>query len=148
MLRSLSEAERAVLNRQQNGLPRDHRSGAPPTTVFGFASSFDKYVLYGSALGALIAGATNPLISVRLIPIRQEQLLLTSYTGYLRSTSWKSQCIRRWNSIQNRALRYYLTLHDVLRLRSLQHLPLHLCVDGRVLLFRRANSTHFTLRLP
>jgi hypothetical protein len=59
----LSEKERNILDRQLNGLPPkdpDHRS-----TIFEYATSFDKIVLLISSICAVIGGILNPFIAVR-----------------------------------------------------------------------------------
>lgn len=58
-----------VLWRRHWGFSQSARTGSLPNkpgTVFGYASTFDKTVLYSSACGALLAGAMNPLISVNI----------------------------------------------------------------------------------
>lgn len=56
-----------VLWRQYWGHSRQSRMESMPNqpgTVFGYATTFDKTVLYSSACGAFLAGAMNPLITV------------------------------------------------------------------------------------
>ncbi|KAI9733531.1 MAG: hypothetical protein M1834_003131 [Cirrosporium novae-zelandiae] len=58
----LDEQEREILDRQLNGLPSQPERGK--RTVFTYTTLSDKFILFISALSAVIAGALNPLLTV------------------------------------------------------------------------------------
>lgn len=62
----MRDDERAILDRQLHGLPSlTHESDAKPH-IQQYASMTDRVVLVVGAICALVAGALNPLVPVRL----------------------------------------------------------------------------------
>ena len=90
-----NERERAVLDRQLNGLPSEDRDKSK-RNVLAYATTSDKVILSVSSVCAVFAGALNPLVPVSTtptLPIRIQSPNLT-HVGYLRPLGRRIQWLR------------------------------------------------------
>lgn len=144
-----NERERAVLDRQLNGLPSEDKEKSK-RNVLTYATASDKVILSVSSVCAVFAGALNPLVPVSTtstLPIRIQSPNLT-YVGNLRPVGCCIQWLRSRHRQRRGAALQNFHLQFVLCLSQHRSLRLHVHCDGGILLFRGAHNSGLTNSIP